>query len=315
MGLGGACSTDSFDIPAVGVDVYVMLDHTLSMENELGNGDSTRWDLTSSSIREFLRVLANDSRYADVGVGVELFSWVDDTDCAFDRFSQPDVEIGSVAQNAQAIDQLLQSDPVGQTPTYTALIGALDHAKDWASAHPDRHTVVVFVTDGDANRCSPTEPGAIASQASGLLQTPPSVPVYFVGIDGSYGLDPVAEATGTKEVLEIMIRDSVSDAVDDFVGILLDIAKPYQPCEFDLPEGFTELGQLELAYQDRFGGSYEVGVLNSANECLSSLSGGFYFSGWTLSGEPSRVTLCPCTCSALQDTSVVLRAACEADAL
>jgi hypothetical protein len=190
------------------------------------------------------------------------------------------------------------------------LIGALSYARDWAVGHPDRRTVVVFITDGDANRCSPIDASAIALQASSSLQAHPKIPVHFIGIDGSYGLDPVAEAAGTRDVSEIAIRGSVNETVDDFVRILENIAEPWQPCEFDVPEGWVDLGPPELNYETGAGAVYDVELLNGAGECDTSMSGGFFFSGWDVSSQPSRVTLCPCTCSEVQGSSVSLTTHC-----
>jgi hypothetical protein len=65
------------------------------------------------------------------------------------------------------------------TSSAPALQGALDHAKQWASGHPDHTTVVVFATDGLPTVCLKDDVETIAKQGN------PSVRKSVVGVGDS----------------------------------------------------------------------------------------------------------------------------------
>src|SRR6185312_3935465 len=76
------------------------------------------------------------------------------TSCDANQYGTPVVEIQPVTSGLTAIDQALMGKlPEGLTPTVPALTGAIQHAREWAVAHPDQTVATVLATDGLPTQC------------------------------------------------------------------------------------------------------------------------------------------------------------------
>lgn len=195
-GAGGA--TGSVDA----VNLYLMVDAGASMvDNEAGG--FARWDIVTAGINDFLSSAELTGRA--VNVGIQFFAWISDASCDVSNYSNARVEIGPVAEVSTVIAaELAEQEVVGLTPTGPAFSGAIAYAKDWAAAVPNDHTAAVFLTDGYPTKCEPLDLAALVDLAAASYAEAPSVPVHVIGIDGVSNFDPVAEAGGTIQTVEIV---------------------------------------------------------------------------------------------------------------
>ena len=153
--------------------------------------------------------------------------------CDVDACSQPLVPEGRLTadsaptdtQEAMLVNAIQASVPPGPespnpqpaTPTFAALAGAENWATAYRQAHPDEPTVVVLVTDGEAQGCD-TDTTHIAALASEAKESA-GVLTYAIGLTGSSetALNQIAVAGGTENAF--FVSDG-SGAVEDLFEAL-----------------------------------------------------------------------------------------------
>ncbi len=227
------------------LDMYIMYDQSGSM----GQGTPEKW----TAIKDALIGFMNDPASADVGMGIQYFpldapacqSYTDPGctclgfvflgacigvpvatgggNCNVSVYATPDVPIQLLPGVAPAITTSLNNhSPGGGTPTEPALQGAIQYAKQWATANPTRNglplkTVVVLATDGDPNDCSSDVPGVSAIAASGFSGTP-SIQTFVIGVGSSLtSLNAIAQAGGTSQAI---IVDTSNNPTQQFIDAL-----------------------------------------------------------------------------------------------
>jgi hypothetical protein len=138
---------------------------------------------------------------------------VDDDVCTGVFHSTPDVPMGRLPDNAQAlVDSLDAAGANGTTPTVGALAGGVQYCEDFQAQNPDEHCVVVLVTDGLPHGCGlcqmdqamgcfdPASLDTLAPLAAAGLAA--GVQTFTVAMDGVPAegftlLDAIAAAGGT----------------------------------------------------------------------------------------------------------------------
>ncbi len=206
-GDSSVCQSISQEADALPVDLYIMMDRSISMNEPAGDTGLTRWE----AIRDAVEAFVTSPDAGDIGAGIGFFGKTqngdDAIDCNPDNYAEPEVEIGLLSEVGEdilaAIDDI---DPGGVTPTLPALEGALAHAQDWARDNPDRASMVVLVTDG--------YPRSVRLAASPRLQkwraSQPrrsSVRTYVIGLDGTQNLEGIARAGGSKAAFLVESAD------------------------------------------------------------------------------------------------------------
>jgi hypothetical protein len=308
---GGTCAGISLEAERVDVDMYIMMDRSVSMAEQVGTTGRIRWDFVRDAVRAFVQ----DPGAANIGVGIQFFgqsgSRDDALDCDVTRYSTPAVPIGLAstagADVVAAVDGTL---PGGLTPTFPALQGAVAYGQQWATGHPGRATVVVLVTDGFPTQCqNPVSVGDIADVAQQAAAASPPVRTYVVGLAAGYNLDTIARAGGTRQAFLI----DEGDITQSFVTTLLNISTNPLSCEYEIPTPSDPTQQLDfdkvqVVYTPAVGGAEEIPRAQNSGECSGSAAGGWYYDTPT---NPSKILVCPCTCSRFAAGKVEVRLGCE----
>jgi hypothetical protein len=167
--------------------------------------------------------------------------------CDPDVYATPDVEIGTLPDNAMALVQsLMDATTAGLTPTPPALAGAITAAATQGIAHPERRSIAVLATDGLPTDCG-TEDVMTVEQAVDLvaaiaadgLQAAPSIRTYVIGVFAANdtgaleNLNEMAVAGGTEEAFLV---DATADVGEQFLSALSEIRAGTLRCELQVPQ-------------------------------------------------------------------------------
>lgn len=212
------------------VAFYILLDNSSSMDAEIPADDTTagapitRWDLAVTSLQAF--VTSPESEGLDVaiqyfnpageqgnfGQGMDEVAVTDDPLCNGAFHGTPDVEMGRLPDNSQAlVDSLDTTATSPGTPTVGALTGGVQYCQAFEAANPGENCVVVVVTDGVPSACGLDGGGQgliVDAAATDMLVAITSagfaagIETFAVGMDGVPPdgftlLDTVAAAGGT----------------------------------------------------------------------------------------------------------------------
>jgi len=175
------------------------------------------------------------------------------------------------------------------------LQGAIDHARTWATQHPDRKTVVVLQTDGEPNDCESTV-DAVSEVAAGGVNGTPSLPTYVIGVGSELrNLDEIARAGGTDRAF---IVDTSQNTTQQFVDAMNSIRGAAAiPCDFLIPPDSTiDFGKVNIAFTPP-GGVAAVELMNAPTEAeCDPASGGWFYDD---PAQPTRIRLCRSSCDAV----------------
>ncbi len=305
-----ACVGTGYEAENLPVDLLLMVDTSTSMVDHEVDG-FTRWQLVSDAVKDFVQ----DPSAQNIGMGIHFWSWLSDSDCSVDQYSTPTVPIGNLGDISEDIVAAIDDQsPGGLTPTYPALAGAIEYAKGYAADNPARQAVVVFVTDGYPTKCEPTDVTEIASLAEDAWLNEPHVATFVVGIDGTYNLDQIARAGGTREAFNVENDGSTGRLVTALKNITTDSAQ----CEFEIPEPddpefeSVDPERVQVIYEPNSGDPQEIPKVSSYSACLNSPNGGWYFGGSDANGNPTKVVVCPCSCANFAAGSVQVALGCKA---
>jgi von Willebrand factor type A domain len=305
-----ACAGVSVEAEAVPVDIYVMMDRSVSMNEPVAGGTQTRWE----ALREALERFTSAAKDRDLRVGIGFFGKSgardDAIDCDPAQYEVPRVEVGRIAEVApRLVDAMRATAPGGLTPTLPALRGALNHAREWARSNPGRATSVVLVTDGFPTQCQdPISLPAIAEEAAAARNEAPFVRTFVIGLAAGFNLDSLARAGGTEHAYLV----DEGDVASSFATALGNISDSALDCEYELPEppgGDLELDyeRVQLLYTPAVGEVEEVPRVLGAEACGRNPNGGWYFDSVS---SPSKISVCPCTCTHLGAGRVDVRLGC-----
>lgn len=314
-----ACATGTASAALSGVNMFVMFDRSSSM-NEPGNdaGDS-RWSLTSAALTAFFA----DPEAAGLKLALRFFPHdkpaagcrqPDDDDdmtaCSVDACAMPLVGLGTLtADNApndtheQAlIDATMASSPIRMsqgTPIKPALAGALQWATAQRMSTPAENSVVVLVTDGEANGCG-EDIGDIADLAAAAL-TASDIHTYAIGLTGSQeaDMDAIAEAGGTMQ--GIFVSDG-ENAQQELLAALGKIRGQVLDCDFPMPEPKPGIdvdpSLINVNYTPGGGAQTTLTQVANADACGAGQS--WYYDNVA---NPTRIILCESTCSTITSDS------------
>jgi hypothetical protein len=307
---GAVCAGVSLEAERLDVDMYVMMDRSVSMAEEVGNTGKIRWDLVREAVQSF--IVAKDA--ANIGIGIQFFGQSggreDDLDCNVGAYATAAVDIGPAAKvGPDLVAAIGNIVPGGLTPTYPALEGALTYGKRWARSHPGRATVVVLVTDGFPTQCQdPVSVSAIASVAKQAAEEQPRVRTYAVGLAAIENLDTIARSGGTRHAYAV---EDNEDFTRSFVSTLLNISSDPLACEYEIPapgDGnlTVDPNKVQVVYEPAVGSPEEVPRAQSYSEC-SNPAGGWYYDD---PAAPKKIIACPCTCARLAAGKVEIRLGC-----
>jgi hypothetical protein len=305
---GEVCAGQTAMVKSIPFDMFIMLDQSLSMNEPLVTGQpTTRWQAITKAIDDFV----SSPSVSQLGVGIGYFGVPKTgspgvTSCDLADYAKPAVEIGPLSDPA-TVSALTQSIamhmPSSTTPTAPALGGALQHAKEWAMAHTDRPTIVVFATDGVPSDCDPLAQDTISAMyVKPAAETDPKVRTFVIGA-GSGGsvsaLKRFAQDGGTG--VPVIVQDS-PDTAKQVTDALLRISHTNVSCSYDvaLPDGgLVDPNRVNVRLT--LTGMAPTLLDYIAPPKMCGASGGFYYDN---NDHPSKVLLCESTCSSLFDGSI-----------
>lgn len=305
-----ACNGVSVEAEAVPVDLFVIMDRSQSMAQAVLGGSMTRWEALRGAVQSF----TESPSAADIRAGIGFFSRSgggdDARDCDPDAYAAPSVPIGLVSDNGPdlvtAIDDV---SPGGFTPTVPALQGAITYARGWAQDNPGRATLVVLVTDGFPTQCV-NDPDQISQAARAGYESAEHIRTFVIGVGdvAKLNLDNYARAGGTKKAY---LTDQ-GDVTRTFVDALNNITSRALACEYQLPpapDGMKlDPERVQVVYTPSSGGAEEIPSISSLGACAKNQNGGWYYDDAT---NPSKITMCPCTCARFQAGRVDVRLGCK----
>jgi hypothetical protein len=234
---------------------------------------------------------------------------VNQTTCSAGDYATPAVEIVELNGAATALSNAIDAkDPSGGTPTAPALDGAIQHAKSWAAAHPDRKVVTVLATDGLPTGCDPTDINQIADLAQAGQNGAPSILTFVIGVFGAgdvgaqQNLDTIAQKGGTGSAFFITDNQDVTQA---FLDALHAIQGETLACEYQIPAppdgSDLDYSKVNVEYTPP-GANMPTTVfyVGGAAAC-DAVQGGWFYDKDPAAGQvPTKILMCPATCEQLK---------------
>jgi hypothetical protein len=276
------------------VDLFIMLDKSTSMLEPVASGGD-KWAAVTKAIRDFVN--APEANGIGVGLGNFPQGFDEPQVCTVSNYAMPTVPIAQLPGAANAMTTAINAlVPAGQTPTSAALQGALQYAKTWAAAHPDRQTIVVLATDGDPTQCEPTATAQIRQFAADALAQSPKVFTFVIGIGDLGNLNPIAEGGGTKQAF--IIDPAQGNVAQEVTKALLRIAASPLGCEFPVPPprdgSILNPKQVNVDFTPADGTpKRELVQVANAGEC-SRVANGWYYDN---PATPTKIHICENACN------------------
>lgn len=262
-----------------------MIDRSGSMGEDAAK-KTTKWDPVVAGLKAFFT--SADAK--GVSASLAYFPQGDPDDsgyCKSATYEKP-VYAKTALPSAPLASSIDAISPTAEgTPGAPALKGALELASKTAAATKDP-VAVVFVTDGDPNKCDST-PAAVSAIASAYKST---VKTYVIGIGNVATLNQVAVAGGTGAA-QIVAIGSPTKTKDDFLKTLAKIRGAELPCELAIPKppaGETlDFGKVNL--------SLDAGGKKADLAMGADCTGG---AEWRYDDPkaPKKIVLCPSACDA-----------------
>jgi hypothetical protein len=302
-----ACATGTASAALSGVNMFVMFDRSSSMNDPVNGGDS-RWDMASAALRAFFA----DPNAGGLKLALRFFPHDEPAvgctqdGCDLDACATPLVNLGTLTGDPAPADAheaaLLAATPAapapmqGQgTPIYAALGGALQWAGTQRTMTPDENSVVVLVTDGEANGCDTDMDHISQLAADALAQN--GVRTYAIGLTGSNeaDMDQIAEAGGTMQ--GIFVADS-ANAQQELLAALGAIRGQVLDCDFSMPEAKpgveVDPSLINVNYTPGGGSQTTLTQVASADMCGTNQS--WYYDNVA---APTRIILCQSACDVI----------------
>jgi len=299
IGSEDACAAQASDTAAIPSDIFIMLDKSGSMNCPAADDacenprmpfmPPTRWNAVTDAINTFV----NAPGSAGIGVGLGFFSL--GTSCNAAMYAMPNVAIAPLPGNANAITNAIAMNmPGGNTPTVPALQGAIQYANTYTRNTPGRTAAVVFVTDGLPNGCNSTI-NAATMAATAAFNAMPQIKTYVIGLGATASLDEIALA-GSGGVTHYF--PATGNVAANLAAALKTISGSVS-CDYVIPT--TAVDPNKVNVEVTVGGGMTQLVGKVANAAACGAQGGWFYDV-NPPGVPTKITLCPQSCTPLQMT-------------
>jgi hypothetical protein len=326
-GEGGGCAGDVTTAQQLPLDIFIMLDQSGSMLDTVAGG-GTKWDAVTAALKAFV----TQPGLGGISVGIQYFglppggSMTCGTTCATDAdcgpatcgpcffgiclgggaagdscdandYAKADVEIAPLPGVAPAIINSINAhSPTTSTPTSAALAGAIQHAKDWATQHPNHVVIDIFATDGDPSECDLDQNNINAIAAAGYNGMP-KISTFVIGVGSSLtALNGIAAAGGTGQAF---IVDTTQNVNQQFIMALNAIRGAALGCNYKIPVpsvGQPDYSKVNVEYTP--GGSSTPQIIPQVagkGQCPSNGDAWYYDDP----NNPTQILLCDATCNKL----------------
>lgn len=227
-------------------------------------------------------------------------------------YAEPAEPIAPLPDSGPALLASLEEqviDPVNPTPTGPALSGALSAAKAWAKAHASHRVVTVLATDGVASECTPVDTADLGRLAAAAFAGRPSISTFTIGVfptaafaKGQFVLDTIASAGGSDKAFVI---DTSHDLTVEFRAALDAVRNTQLACEFEIPapEEHEQINYSLVNVNFKNGKKASPLLYVGDAAACDPLIGGWYYDTDPQVEDPTRIVVCPTTCSTFQAAS------------
>jgi hypothetical protein len=292
-----SCSATSAMAKPLPVDIYVLLDRSMSMLESITGGGGfggtmpmpgvpSKWD----SMKEALTKFVNAPEAAGLNVGLGYFPLDGRQQCDVPSYGTPAVPIDTLPAVATPfLASVNATMPTGRTPTFPALEGAMRIAQQ-REAMVGRRVAIALATDGEPNVCDSTLQNVVntAQMASGM-----GIYTFVIGVGPSLqNLQAIAVAGGTK--MAYLVEMATADQlVAAFKAVQMQASKLV--CSFAIPP--PPAGQkldpekVNVRFDSTGGMSFDIGQVQNRTDC--GPNGGWYYDNPT---NPRVVNLCEASC-------------------
>jgi hypothetical protein len=225
--------------------------------------------------------------------------------CESAPYATPAVTYGSLPAAAPAlISSLAAHELDGLTPTAPAISGAIQNARQRASANPGHKVAVLLVTDGFPSECEPTDiPGIAAIAAAGARGTP-AIPMFVIGVfapedaaNATVNLNALAAGGGTGAAVIVSTNQNVTRVL----GMALNqIRTTAVACEFKIPPATTgtiDLNKVNVQFTAANGAVTTTGYVKAPAGCDPTRGGWYYDVDPATGGTPTSIVSCPASCA------------------
>jgi hypothetical protein len=286
LSLMGACSYSTSKGQQRALDVYIMLDQSLSMAG-------AKWTGVTNAINSFVM-----QPLTGVSVGIQYFA-LNLLSCTDTDYATPEVEIAPLPGVASKITaSLAMHAPSTVTPTLGAEQGAVEHAQAWSKMHPDDAVIVLLATDGDPDSCNlmpdPVTPVANAAMA-GFTGTP-KIATFVIGVGSDLAnLNQIAAAGGTTSAF---IVDTNMNVQTQFLAALNTVRGTALGCQYKIPSpaAGSTIDFTKVNVQFTTNGKKTIfPEVTDKSKCPSSGNAWYYDDP----KNPSEIVLCTATCGAV----------------
>jgi hypothetical protein len=290
-----ACASASDQAKLIPVNIYIMFDKSASM-------GGIKWSQSTAALQAFFMDPASG------GLRVALRFFPDtgcDTTCNAAACAQPKVSIGELTNLSAPTDTHEDSlvnafvgvVPSGGTPLSAALDGAITWGRNFLDAAPLEKAVVVLVTDGDPSDCQLSQSYFATAAQNAFVDH--GILTFAIGLEGSNEtlMNAIASAGGTTGGYFI----GSADVQEHLVDALNDIRESFIACEYQVPESVdgdaVDPNKVNVLYTPQGASApITIGQVVSKDAC-SGATGGWYYDDPI---NPTTITFCAATCSALQ---------------
>lgn len=303
-----ACATESRDSKPLLVDVYVLIDKSVSMycpqadaacdKSPSNTPPPTRWSAVTEAVSKFVQ----DPASAEIGVGLgffPLFVPVNDQ-CQVSNYSTPLVPIAPAKTSASSVVmQIAAQAPGGNTPTHKALAGAYQYIQSYTAQTPGHTAAVLLVTDGMPFSCGESHTTTLTLPVvQAAFSGTPSIKTYVVGMGNTAALDELALAGSGNQTHYFDANGDVSSKI----RAALKSVTTTITCDYTIPTGGKPIDFGLVNIQAQVGASgmpTALGNVASAAQC--DARGGWYYDA-NPPATPTKLTLCPQSCEPLKAT-------------
>ncbi|MBN1611220.1 MAG: VWA domain-containing protein [Polyangiaceae bacterium] len=326
-----ACATGVAPAEPVAVDMYLLLDRSVTMKlpqdtiPDCAVGDTTeaRWCYAINALAGFFEAPTSNG----MGVALGFFphgdcGWVvypDEQNCCAGGDcceggddAVPEVALGELPKHRAALVEALDAQgPLGTTtPIEAALKGLVSYTT--AHARTGRAMVGVFVADGEPNGCNPNA-DALADIVREHLDES-GQRTFVIGMDGAdfTVLDAIAQAGGAEPHSSYCAQGASSCHYYDvgngdpraFVDALQQIQRAVSECQFNVPEGETGLADPDEVRLDYSSSTQPTPIALPRTDSAATCKDGH---GWHYDDNdaPARLILCPASCEKAQSDTLV----------
>lgn len=295
------CAQATLSAQAEPLHLVFIVDRSGSMceYDNFGNADcnnkNSKWVQATGALKNFIG--SPDSR----GIKASMIMFPDkdptsnnDLRCTVGNYTKaiaPEVTLPDTTTLGPAMDKHVAAN--GNTPTASALTGAVQYAQSLATANPNDKIVLVIATDGIPMGCS--DQGSINGAAKVVSPIAADMPTYVIGVGDATGdLDTLAKAGGTTKSF------SASNATPSATGKALSdaltaIRTASVSCNFAIPaapSGQT-IDYTKVNVQVTTKGT--PSTIKQSQDCSDP-------SGWKYDdvNKPTKIELCTMSCGTIK---------------